>query len=166
MIFSDECTLQRGSNSPVQFVFRFQDEDLRRDLVHLRTHGRDISQMIFATIWIGGRSGLILMERDPDGTPGGYTTKSNLDLLEDGLLPFYEAEYIYHQDNAETHPSEATGLLFETHSIHVTEWPPHSPDLNPIEPVRGLLKRELFRRYPSLANGRCRNLVETSSKLL
>ena len=122
--------------------------------------------MIFATIWIGGRSGLIIMKRDPDGPPGGYTTKSNLDLLEDGLLLFYEADYLYHQDNTETHPLEAVGLLFETHDIHVTEWPPHSPDLNPTEPVWGLLKRELFRRYPSLANGRRRNLVETSSELL
>ena len=34
------------------------------------------------------------------------------------------------------------------------EWPLYSPDLNPIEPVWSLLKRELFRRYPNLANWR------------
>jgi hypothetical protein len=51
--------------------------------------------MVFATIWIGGRSDLIVMERDPDAPRGGYTMKSYLDALEEGLLPFYEPDYIF-----------------------------------------------------------------------
>lgn len=158
ILFSDECTVQRGSNSPVQFVFRFQDEALRPDLVNLTTHGRDISLMVYATIWIGGRSDLVVMERDPDAPRGGYSTNSYIKALEQGLLPFYEPGFIYQQDNAPIHRSAATEYWFETHGIWVMEWPPHSPDLNPIEPVWSLLKRELFRRYPNLANGRRRNV--------
>ena len=37
VIFSDECTVLRGSNSPAQIIFRFQDEALRPDLVNLGT---------------------------------------------------------------------------------------------------------------------------------
>lgn len=94
-ISSDECTIQRGSNSPVQFVFRFQDKALRPDLVNFRTHGRDISQIVFAIIWISGRLDLVIMERDPDAPRGGYTTKSYLNALKDGLLPFYEPDYMF-----------------------------------------------------------------------
>lgn len=44
IIFSDECSVERDSNSPVQFVFRFQDEAFRQDLLNLTSHGRGISQ--------------------------------------------------------------------------------------------------------------------------
>lgn len=125
IIFSDECTVQRGSNSPVQFVFRFQDEGLRQDLVNLTTHGRDISQMVFGVIWIGGRSDLIVMERDLEAPRGGYSTNSYLEALENSLLQVYKPGFMFQQDNAGIHRSEAAELWFETHGIHVIEWPPH-----------------------------------------
>ncbi|KAJ5406535.1 transposase [Penicillium sp. CMV-2018d] len=65
MIFSDECSVQRKSNSHVQFVFRLKDETYRPDLVNLQLHGKQISQMVWGAIWIGGRSDLIIMEKEP-----------------------------------------------------------------------------------------------------
>lgn len=156
MIFSDECSVQRGSNSPVQFVFRFQDEAFRQDLVNLESHGRDISQMIWGAIWIGGRSELVVMERDQDAPRQGYSSVSYIDALNNALLDIYEPGILFQQDNAGIHTSEHTQEWFETHGIYVIDWPPHSPDLNPIEVVWALLKRELFNRYPSIANGRRR----------
>jgi hypothetical protein len=77
--------------------------------------------MVFAAIWISDRSDLIIMERDPDALRGGYTTKLYLDTLKGGLLLFYDPEYIFQQDNAGIHRSEAAELWFETYGIHVIE---------------------------------------------
>lgn len=49
-IFSDECSAQRGSNSPVQFVLRFQTEAFLQEFINLKPHGRDISQIIWGGI--------------------------------------------------------------------------------------------------------------------
>ncbi len=39
---------------------------------------------------------------------------------------------------------------FENHSVWVLEWPPRSPDLNPIEHCWNLLKKKLIELYPRL----------------
>jgi hypothetical protein len=76
--------------------------------MNLTTHGRDISLIVYATIWISGRSDLVVIERDPDFPRGGYSTNSYIDTLKQGLLPFYKPGFIYQQDNAPIHRSAAT----------------------------------------------------------
>jgi hypothetical protein len=135
-IFSDECSVQRTSNFGPQWCFRKTLEGLRKDLVNKKVHVKDISQMVWASIWLGGRTELIIIERDEDSrSRRGYTTKSYIETLEKGLLPFYAPGIIFQQDNAKIHRAKLTEEWFETHGIYVEDWPAHSPDLNPIEPV-------------------------------
>jgi transposase len=65
-IFSDECSIQREANKRLKFVFRYQKEGFREDLVNLHYHGKPISQMVWGAIWHGSRSKLVVMERDED----------------------------------------------------------------------------------------------------
>jgi hypothetical protein len=39
---------------------------------------------------------------------------------------------------------------FETYGLEVVDWPGHSPDMNPIEPVWRMLKVKLFNMFPDL----------------
>ena len=55
-IFSDECSVQRTSNFGPQWCFRTTLEGLRKDLVNAKVHVKDISQMVWAGIWLGGRT--------------------------------------------------------------------------------------------------------------
>jgi transposase len=152
VIFSDECSIQRRSNSKDQWVFRFWSEAYRRDLVNLKPHVKDVSQMVWAGIWIGGRTKLVIMERDSDSVRNGYTTQSYLNALEEGFIEHYEPGTIFQQDNAKIHKSYVAREWFERHGVEVMEWPPHSPDLNPIEPVWRLLKLKLFELHPELVD--------------
>jgi hypothetical protein len=50
-------------------------------------------------------------------------------------MPIYTPNLVFQQDNARIHLAKDTKEWFETHGVYVEDWPAHSPDLNPIEPV-------------------------------
>jgi hypothetical protein len=93
---------------------------------------------------------LVIIERDESGARGGYTTKSYITALDEGLVPYYTPGTIFQQDNARIHTAKIAKAWFETHGVEVVGWPAHSPDMNPIEPVWHMLKLKLFAMFPEL----------------
>jgi hypothetical protein len=76
------------------------------------------------------------MERDEESRSGrGYTAKSYISTLEKGLMLIYTPDLVFQQDNATIYLAKDTEEWFETHGVYVEDWPAHSPDLYPIEPV-------------------------------
>ena len=98
-MFSDECSVQRKASHGVQFVFWYQNEGFREDLVNLTFHGRPISQMVWGSIWLGGWSKLVVMEQDYISNQGGFTANSYIKTLEDGMVEHYRPGLIFQQDN-------------------------------------------------------------------
>jgi hypothetical protein len=129
-------------------------EGYRKDLVNAKVYVKDITQIVWGAIWLGGRSDLIIMDRevelDPTSTKKGYTAKSYISALENGLVQHYRPGSIFQQDNAPIHIASVTKEWFESHGIYMEDWPPHSPDLNPIEPIWRWLKLMLFKMFPEL----------------
>jgi transposase len=92
----------------------------------------------------------VIMERDSESTGNGYTSWSYMEALKQALLPVYQPGTFFQQDNAKIHVSRATQSFFEEHGIWVIDWPPHSPDMNPIEHVWKAMKGILHREHPNI----------------
>ncbi len=46
---------------------------------------------------------------------------------------FKDADFIFQQDLAPVHTAKSTKSWLNDHGVGVLDWPPNSPDLNPIE---------------------------------
>ena len=56
-----------------------------------------------------------------------------------------DLNYIFQQDNAPCHRARATKIWFENNNIDCMNWPPLSPDLNPVENLWADMSRIIYR---------------------
>jgi transposase len=120
-------------------------------------HDLRFEERSFFTRQGGGKSVIIWcaisqLHRSPivviDGT---LDSKKYVNILKAHLLPFVNRlsvetgqEATFQQDNAPVHNSEATTDWLNSKGITYLDWPPYSPDLNPIENVFGLLAKAVY----------------------
>lgn len=67
----------------------------------------------------------------------------------DEILQQYP-ELQFQQDNGPGHASAFTKSVFKAAGLRVIEWPPNSPDLNPIESLWNDMKNYIQEHYPQV----------------
>jgi transposase len=55
-------------------------------------------------------------------------------------------------DNAGIHRARKVQEFIQRHRIRVINWPPYSPDLNPVEHMWWVLKKMMYKHYPQYNN--------------
>jgi hypothetical protein len=121
-----------------------------------RAKGGELFQMIWGC-FTGTKLGPIVF------VDGRVNTDVYIALLQANLLPFIDAviadgatNVIFQQDNAMCHVSKRTRTWFANsaikHGFSIMQWPPNSPDMNPIEHLWARLKLKLHRQYPDTKN--------------
>jgi transposase len=151
--FSDECSIEKDKDPRVDWVSRRANQEEKYAPQNVQGKKRDggVSQMVWGC-FLGNKLGPIAFF---DGT---INSDMYINVLRDNLLSFIDQqsqnhpEIIFQQDNAPIHKSTKTSQWLEdamkAHPFSLMDWPPNSPDMNPIEHVWPHLKAELHRQYP------------------
>lgn len=103
--------------------------------------------MVWGGISLESRTELVIVERG----------SLNADRYSDeilarhvlGVIPDFEGNFIFMDDNARPHRANRVNEFLESHGITRMEWPARSPDLNPIEHVWATLKDCVKARLPA-----------------
>ena len=151
VIWSDECSVERGTGKERGWVFRFPDEKWTKQMIQPYKKGKGVSVMVWGAFYSRGeQSGLLRLGRDPDAKKNRYTAASYVGVLDEELPTLFEPGLLFIQDNAPIHISRLVKEWFEENGIDVLEWPPYSPDLNPIEHLWFRLKKLIYSVYPDI----------------
>lgn len=96
------------------------------------------------------------MHGDPESERQGVTARVVLECLQESLPTICSPGSIFVQDNASTHTAHLVQDWLvewaEDNGVTLVDWPPHSPDLNPIENVWKLLKEAIMTARPDLVD--------------
>ena len=106
--------------------------------------------MVWAAFWGDDRSDLYKLARDFAAKKMGYSANSYMELLNDNLLGIWQPGLIFMQDNAPIHKAKKVMEWFNENGIEVIDWPPYSPDLNPIEHVWYVIKKLVYQVNPNI----------------
>ncbi|KHJ81081.1 hypothetical protein OESDEN_19235, partial [Oesophagostomum dentatum] len=134
VIFADESTIQLENNSRSCYVTKGEEH---RRVKHHAKHPQKVN--VWGGISWEGATALAIID-------GKVHVDSRIfcQIMEDFYLPFaslaYNGKCRLAHDNDAKHKSRYTLSWMEDHGVTCIDWPPESPDLNPIEKVWHHLK--------------------------
>jgi transposase len=145
VLWTDESTMLAGTGRKI-WITRRPGEELLLDCLVLKFK-RGSGWMVWACFsGMAGLGPLVFWEKDWGMVTSASYCERIVPIIEGWLR--MRPGHIYMEDNAPPHAARATRAEFEFRGIHPMDWPPKSPDLNPIETLWNYIKECLHNRRP------------------
>ncbi|KAK2944051.1 putative Transposable element Tc1 transposase [Blattamonas nauphoetae] len=144
VLFSDESSVQCGSNHGQQWIWRRIDEawadGKTQPTIKVAT-----TMKFWCSMSAAGPGSLHIIEESL--TSDSYFKILQQHLIADGTR-LCGSDFLFQQDNHPSHKTERIQRFLEEKGIQELQWPPNSPDFSPIENMFSVLKRLVAERCP------------------
>lgn len=131
VVFTDESKFNVQGNDARDRVYRRRGERFARCCIKERDWFGGGSIMVWGGISLHSKTAIVIFNGRVNAN------RYQEEVLRPVLIPFVNAHrgMMLAQDNAPCHTARATRQLLAQNNVRVMDWPPCSPDLNPIEHV-------------------------------
>ena len=143
VIWSDETMVRSNPKSGDVFVKVHSSVNRENLPVNGKSQNQGVSAMFWGFFSARGLGNLIAIE-------GTMNSEKYIEVLREYLLPEIDecdVQPVFMQDNAPCHKSRAVMDFFAEKSITTLDWPPQSPDMNPIENLWSIIKRRRAAKF-------------------
>ncbi|KAM5526983.1 transposase [Fusarium oxysporum f. sp. phaseoli] len=155
--FSDEVLIDRIDGDCTKWSFYRVGERLHLDKIQAWRQPARHSRMFLGAINYDKSSGVVPLDGDPQSKRRGVVTGRVIQACLESYLPgLVEEGETFQQDKARTFRARKVQNWLQPwarrEGVYLTDWPPYSPDLHPIENLRKVLKKRICDTYPEIAD--------------
>ena len=142
--WSDEMYCHFSGQLPRYWVFRRVGEQYDQDKINPTKRPSGKWVMAWAACWSNTSTEIQFIEKDPEAPRGGCSARTYRDMLADQLPQFLGDDMCFQHDNARIHTAQLIREYLDENNItYIDDWPPYSPDLDPIEHLWSELRDRL-----------------------